>query len=365
MDELFGDVTGSGLARCARSRASRRGSTSTTAAAGDARPRVRGVVKVELAGVPMTPSTSRSPGRELVISGERPVQETEGRVYQQVEIEAGPFRRLVELNADVVAEERPGDLRRRHPPGRAAAQRPARAPAGSRSSRGSDDGRGDALDRGRRDARHRAGDPRPLGQKLPGALPVLPLKDMVTFPDTLTPLAVGQPAFDPADRRRPLGRADGRDGRLARPGPRRARPRRHLRRRRRRRGRPDAEDPRRHRPRSRPGRRAGPDRRLRHRGPLPDRPHLLAARRGRAVGRARGADPQRPDDLQRDHRADPLPPGGAAARGHQPRRPVGAQPRDRRRRCGSPPRRSRSCSRRSTSTAGCAGCPRSSPASSR
>jgi ATP-dependent Lon protease len=31
------------------------------------------------------------------------------------------------------------------------------------------------------------------GQPLPGALPVLPLKDMVTFPDALTPLAVGQP----------------------------------------------------------------------------------------------------------------------------------------------------------------------------
>ena len=31
------------------------------------------------------------------------------------------------------------------------------------------------------------------GQELPGALPVMPLKDMVTFPDTLTPLAVGQP----------------------------------------------------------------------------------------------------------------------------------------------------------------------------
>ena len=40
-----------------------------------------------------------------MIRGERPVQETEGRVYQQVEIEAGPFRRVVELNADVVAEE--------------------------------------------------------------------------------------------------------------------------------------------------------------------------------------------------------------------------------------------------------------------
>jgi ATP-dependent Lon protease len=30
------------------------------------------------------------------------------------------------------------------------------------------------------------------GQPLPGALPVLPLRDMVTYPDTLTPLAVGQ-----------------------------------------------------------------------------------------------------------------------------------------------------------------------------
>ena len=39
-----------------------------------------------------------------MITGERPVQETEGRVYQQVEIEAGPFRRVVELGADVVAE---------------------------------------------------------------------------------------------------------------------------------------------------------------------------------------------------------------------------------------------------------------------
>ena len=29
-------------------------------------------------------------------------------------------------------------------------------------------------------------------QPLPAALPVLPLKGMVTFPDTITPLAVGQ-----------------------------------------------------------------------------------------------------------------------------------------------------------------------------
>ena len=32
------------------------------------------------------------------------MQETEGRVYQQVEIETGPFRRIVRLSADVDAE---------------------------------------------------------------------------------------------------------------------------------------------------------------------------------------------------------------------------------------------------------------------
>ena len=65
----------------------------------------RAVVKVELAGVNLDTVELEIAGRELVVGGERPVQETEGRVYQQVEIEAGPFRRVVELNADVVAEE--------------------------------------------------------------------------------------------------------------------------------------------------------------------------------------------------------------------------------------------------------------------
>ena len=43
-------------------------------------------------------------GRRLAIVGGRPVQETEGRVYQQVEIPSGPFRRVVELQADVDAD---------------------------------------------------------------------------------------------------------------------------------------------------------------------------------------------------------------------------------------------------------------------
>ncbi len=55
-------------------------------------------------------STSRSinlevRGRSLVITGERPVRETEGRTYQQVELPSGPFRRVVELQIDVRADE--------------------------------------------------------------------------------------------------------------------------------------------------------------------------------------------------------------------------------------------------------------------
>jgi HSP20 family protein len=64
----------------------------------------RAVVKAELAGVDIDTVSLEVAGRELVITGERPVSETEGRVYQQVEIEAGPFRRVVELGADVIAE---------------------------------------------------------------------------------------------------------------------------------------------------------------------------------------------------------------------------------------------------------------------
>src|SRR5215218_374320 len=65
----------------------------------------KAIVKVDLAGVSLDSVGLEVVGRGLVISGERPIQETEGRVYQQVEIQAGPFRRVVELNADVVAED--------------------------------------------------------------------------------------------------------------------------------------------------------------------------------------------------------------------------------------------------------------------
>ncbi|MFN8160670.1 MAG: Hsp20/alpha crystallin family protein [Solirubrobacterales bacterium] len=65
----------------------------------------RAVVKVDLSGVDLADVSIEVSGRQLVVSGERPVQETEGRVYQQVEIPSGPFRRIVELQVDVEAEQ--------------------------------------------------------------------------------------------------------------------------------------------------------------------------------------------------------------------------------------------------------------------
>jgi HSP20 family protein len=65
----------------------------------------RAVVKVDLAGVDLSQIGIEVSGRQLAIVGERPVQETEGRVYQQVEIPSGPFRRIVELQVDVDAEQ--------------------------------------------------------------------------------------------------------------------------------------------------------------------------------------------------------------------------------------------------------------------
>ena len=64
----------------------------------------RAIVKGDLAGVRLDSVALEIGGRELLISGKRPVSDTEGRVYQQLEIPTGPFRRVVELNADVDAE---------------------------------------------------------------------------------------------------------------------------------------------------------------------------------------------------------------------------------------------------------------------
>ena len=65
----------------------------------------RAVVKAELAGMQIEEIALEIRGRQLLIAGERHTGEADASVYQQIEIEHGPFRRVVELGADVVAEE--------------------------------------------------------------------------------------------------------------------------------------------------------------------------------------------------------------------------------------------------------------------
>lgn len=98
IDELFGDVfERSGLAR------GHGFQPAVDVYYRDSPPRA--VVEVDLAGVRAGEVTLEVRGRELLIEGERRVQEAEGRLYQQIEIEQGPFRRAVQLGADVVADE--------------------------------------------------------------------------------------------------------------------------------------------------------------------------------------------------------------------------------------------------------------------
>jgi HSP20 family protein len=64
----------------------------------------RAIVKVDLAGVELSEVGIEVSGRHLAIVGERQLQESEGRVYQQIEIPSGNFRRVVELQVEVDAE---------------------------------------------------------------------------------------------------------------------------------------------------------------------------------------------------------------------------------------------------------------------
>jgi HSP20 family protein len=65
----------------------------------------RAVVEAELAGIDMDELSLEIEGRVLVLAGHRRASTAEGRVYQQLEIETGPFRRTIELGAEVLADE--------------------------------------------------------------------------------------------------------------------------------------------------------------------------------------------------------------------------------------------------------------------
>ena len=98
MDELFGDVFDRGL------RPRRREGFSPSVDVYYLADPPRAVVKADLAGVHGGDLELEIRGRELVLAGMRRPDEAEGRVYQQLEIEHGAFRRVVSLGVEVDAE---------------------------------------------------------------------------------------------------------------------------------------------------------------------------------------------------------------------------------------------------------------------
>ena len=65
----------------------------------------RAVVKADLAGIDIQDVGLEIRGRQLLIAGERRAADAAGRLYQQIEIEHGLFRRVVELGAEVAADD--------------------------------------------------------------------------------------------------------------------------------------------------------------------------------------------------------------------------------------------------------------------
>ena len=124
MDELFGDVFGAppGLAH--------RGAFSPAIDVYYATDPPRAVVRAELAGVRASEIELEIRGRELILAGNRRPQDAdEERVYQQLEVQNGPFRRVVALGADVD----PDAAKATYEDGMLTIELPIRAPSGSRT----------------------------------------------------------------------------------------------------------------------------------------------------------------------------------------------------------------------------------------
>jgi len=99
MDELFGDVFDRGMAPVRRG-----GFSPPVDVYYTSDPPPRAIVRADLAGVDPAGIALEIRGRELILSGTRPPESGDERVYQQLEIEHGPFRRVVALGADVDAD---------------------------------------------------------------------------------------------------------------------------------------------------------------------------------------------------------------------------------------------------------------------
>ena len=95
MDEIFGDVFDRRLLP------HRRGGFSPAVDVYYAGDPPRACVVADLAGIDPSEIDLEIRGRELILTGHRRPQQAEGRLYQQLEIEHGPFRRAVALGAEV------------------------------------------------------------------------------------------------------------------------------------------------------------------------------------------------------------------------------------------------------------------------
>jgi HSP20 family protein len=95
MDELFGDALDRRLGP------RRRGGFSPAVDVYYTSEPPRAVVRADLAGIDPAEVTLEIRGRELVLSGRRRLETGEQRVYQQLEIPHGVFRRVVALGVDV------------------------------------------------------------------------------------------------------------------------------------------------------------------------------------------------------------------------------------------------------------------------
>jgi len=125
MDELFGDMFGAagrGLAA--------RGAFSPAVDVYYVADPPRAVVRAELAGVRAPEIELEIRGRELILAGQRrPHDAEEERLYQQLEVQHGPFRRVVALSADVDADA----AKATYEDGVLTVELPITAPAGSRT----------------------------------------------------------------------------------------------------------------------------------------------------------------------------------------------------------------------------------------
>ncbi len=124
MDELFGDVFDRGLGP------RRRGGFVPAVDVYYVGDPPRAVVRADLAGIDPAQLELEIRGRELILAGQRlaPAADQE-RLYQQLEIEHGPFRRVVALGADVDAD----NARASYEDGMLVVELPIAAPADPRT----------------------------------------------------------------------------------------------------------------------------------------------------------------------------------------------------------------------------------------